>query len=513
MTDFQASLAQLRKEHYWDQLPIQPDVDEKGIDDGEDFKVEEDLSKGAVLKAVLQEGSGDFPAKQDLVYLHVTLIKSGQIVASTRQEYGGQGHANAYLLGQSQDLLKGIELAVLRMKPGERASLEIKPSYAYQHPKWTAAVPVSLRPDEALHAEVELVEVVPGRKVSTLHGQPDTYKILTKGGDEWETPRAPYRVTLHVTARPCSVGGQGGVDEYFATAEGAPLQAVLGSGALPPGLDAAVTAMVRGESSTVSCPRSAASGASGIPDPPSSSEAQRIDFEVTLVDFVQIRDLSGDGQMAVDMAVRLMLCGETSLVTCSWEKAFHREADAPEGLRPGGTLEFEVTMIDFHRDTIREDTTLEERVEIATKWKDQGNQLFKRGELKLAKAKYLKAARVMERTGAPDDATHMANVAVQVSCYLNMALCALKQQEAGEAMHYTGKTLEFDPGNAKAYFRRAQALALLGNYEEAAQELDAAAALDGGLEAEVAREKAKMAVQQKQDAAKQRAQFGKFFKS
>lgn len=48
------------------------------------------------------------------VYLHVTLIKSGQVVASTRQEYGGQGHANAYLLGQSQDLLKGIELAVLR---------------------------------------------------------------------------------------------------------------------------------------------------------------------------------------------------------------------------------------------------------------------------------------------------------------------------------------------------------------------------------------------------------------
>lgn len=38
-------------------------------------------------------------------------------------------------------------------------------------------------------------------------------------------------------------------------------------------------------------------------------------------------------------------------------------------------------MIDFHRDTIREDTTLEERVEIATKWKDQGNQLFKRVRL------------------------------------------------------------------------------------------------------------------------------------
>lgn len=56
----------------------------------------------------------------------MTLIKSGQVVASTRQEYGGQGHANAYLLGQSQDLLKGIELAVLRTIWGEggKAGLE-----------------------------------------------------------------------------------------------------------------------------------------------------------------------------------------------------------------------------------------------------------------------------------------------------------------------------------------------------------------------------------------------------
>lgn len=30
------------------------------------------------------------------------------------------------------------------------------------------------------------------------------------------------------------------------------------------------------------------------------------------------------------MAVRLMLKGETSLVTSDWDRAFHREEDAPE---------------------------------------------------------------------------------------------------------------------------------------------------------------------------------------
>lgn len=49
-----------------------------------------------------------------------------------------------------------------------------------------------------------------------------------------------------------------------------------------------------------------------------------------------------------------------------------------QGLQRGSKLDFEVTMVDFHRDTIREDTSLEERVQIATKWKEQGNQLYKR---------------------------------------------------------------------------------------------------------------------------------------
>lgn len=103
--------------------------------------------------------------------------------------------------------------------------------------------------------------------------------------------------------------------------------------------------------------------------------------------------------------------------------------------------------------------------------------------LKLAKAKYLKASKVVERivdysdeqayeqsqalqaSGAqrraasmkrlPGSADHpLVHVSnptkrpysnhqlSQVSCYLNMALCATKQREAAEAIHYCNKALE-----------------------------------------------------------------------
>lgn len=48
------------------------------------------------------------------VFLHVTLIKDEHVIWSTRSDYGGQGHAEPYLLGKSKSLIKGIELAVLR---------------------------------------------------------------------------------------------------------------------------------------------------------------------------------------------------------------------------------------------------------------------------------------------------------------------------------------------------------------------------------------------------------------
>ncbi|KAL6766237.1 FKB99 [Auxenochlorella protothecoides x Auxenochlorella symbiontica] len=574
---FQSCLALLQLQVYRETLELQPNVDEKGIDDEADFQQAEDLSKGAILKATLDEGSGEVPATNDLVFLHLRIGKGNSYLTSTRPEDGGQGHPQPFILGKSKNLLKGLELAVRGMRRGERAVLDIQPGYAYQHRTWVLDIPPGLRKGDTIHAEVELVEVVPGRTVRAVLAAEDTFKVTEQAGRDFETPRAPYKVKLHLRASTPSSDDRplGASQTYFTMQSGTPLEATLDSGQLPPGLDAALHSMVRGERSIVTCPHEAASGGTLVPDPDASGSG-RAEFAIELLDFTQVRDLTGSGELvktimqqgegvfpvdcpvedsliqahwrvrrqgageawvfdtrsagdaqrpiefdtgmatvpdAVDMAVRLMLEGEVALVTSSWRYAYQGRADAPQGVTEGDTLEFEVELVHFERDQIREDTTTAGRLTVASKWKDQGNMLFRRELLKLAKAKYLKASKVVERiVDYADDQTYKQSQTLQVSCYLNLALCATKQREAAEAIHYCNKALEVDPACAKALFRRAAALALVGEYASAREDLQAAVGIDASLEPDAKRETARLASQEKAQAAKQRKGFGRFFK-
>lgn len=69
-----------------------------------------------------------------------------------------------------------------------------------------------------------------------------------------------------------------------------------------------------------------------------------------------------------------------------------------------------------------------------------------------------------------------------------------------------------DPACAKALFRRAAALALVGEYASAREDLQAAVNIDASLEPDAKRETARLASQEKAQAAKQRKGFGRFFK-
>lgn len=82
---------------------------------------------------------------------------------------------------------------------------------------------------------LQLVQVIPSRRIRALHGHADTYKLIGELGDEWETPRAPYRVSFHIKARMASQGSEDSAEPYFSTVGKSPVEAVLGSGALPPG--------------------------------------------------------------------------------------------------------------------------------------------------------------------------------------------------------------------------------------------------------------------------------------
>lgn len=133
-----------------------------------------------------------------------------------------------------------------------------------------------------------------------------------------------------------------------------------------------------------------------------------------------------------------------------------------------------------------------------------------------------------------------------MSCYLNLALCAQKNRESAEATHYSDKALEcvdgeaghaqtwrsiaccpaegwtpptgvpctcrVDPKSVKAYFRRAAAATLVGDYDSARQDLAAAVEIDPSFEPDAKRELARYAGEERAQAQKQKASFGSFFK-
>lgn len=104
---------------------------------------------------------------------------------------------------------------------------------------------------------------------------PDSASFLRtlRAGQGWESPRPPFDVVLHATARLASTTGRQQEGEpYFSSTEGQPLACSLGAGQLPPGVEAALGAMMRGQEAVLLCPLAQLRGGSLMPDPPNADE-------------------------------------------------------------------------------------------------------------------------------------------------------------------------------------------------------------------------------------------------
>lgn len=254
------------------------------------------------------------------VFLHYSLQNQhGDVLLSTRAEHGGSGRPQPFVLGRGRRMLRGMELGVMgacrqgwreraaaqpkrhaskvaagligwcrrdappslccaatptaEMARGERAMLDIQPSYAFQHKDSGLAAPQGLRPEMAVAVDVtvggwvDAVEqqgcshVQDGLNVAPLaHSPPflspckqlthwyqsagvkcvgesgDAFLRTLQPGQGWECPRPPFEVSLHAAARVASTSGRQQEGEpYFSTAGAEPLTCSLGAGSLPPG--------------------------------------------------------------------------------------------------------------------------------------------------------------------------------------------------------------------------------------------------------------------------------------
>ncbi|EFN57340.1 hypothetical protein CHLNCDRAFT_142698 [Chlorella variabilis] len=528
---------------------VDPDVDDKelGVDDAAKFREEEDMKGGAVLKGTVEPGEGEAtPQEGDLVFLHYSLLdEHRQVLRSTLHEHGGSGRPQPFVVGRGRRMLRGMELGVLEMRRGERAMLNIKPDYAFLHKDSGLPLPQGLRREAPVVADVTLTSWYPGSSVKCVGPASDVFLRTLRPGQGWESPRLPFDVSLHINARTGSTTGrQDEGDSYFSSTNGEPLACPLGAGQLPPGVETALSAMQRQQEAVAYCPTSQLYGSKLLPDPPDVADGTApataqsyAEIKLHLLDFSQVRDMTGDGAVVkrivrkgegefpmdcpledsrVRVHYRVKAQGEEQWSLDSREdgQAAPLEFDTGMGEVPesGCSMEFEVELIDFEKEPTQHALSGADKLKHAARLKEQGNMLFKQGKTKLARQKYQKALKMVGGALELDSEEDFAAAsATKAACLLNLARCAEREQEWGEALGWCTKAINEDDSYAKAYFRRAVVAACLGEYESARGDLAICAELDESTAEECEQELQRMERQEQAAEAKTRDALKGFF--
>ena len=88
---------------------------------------------------------------------------------------------------------------------------------------------------------LQLTHWYPGSSVKCLGPNSDIFLRTLRAGQGWESPRPPFKVSLHISARTASTSGRQEEAEeaegraYYTSVSGTPLSCSLGAGQLPPG--------------------------------------------------------------------------------------------------------------------------------------------------------------------------------------------------------------------------------------------------------------------------------------
>jgi FKBP-type peptidyl-prolyl cis-trans isomerase len=196
----------------------------------------------------------------------------------------------------------------------------------------------------------------------------------------------------------------------------------------------------------------------------------------------------------LEMCLKLMVPGETSLIQCASKYAYDtlKEDDAIGSHVPKNSdVEWEVTLVGFEKPRPLATLTLEESVVEAGKRKTKANALFNSARYKYAQEKYeqlLKELNSVVETGLEDPEDKESEFSqmetLVLSCMLNLAACAQKLGDYPVALKHCNKVLEASPENTKALYRRGQTLASLSEWEAARRDYKSMASINEELKSE-----------------------------
>ncbi|BAF12096.1 peptidyl-prolyl cis-trans isomerase PASTICCINO1 [Oryza sativa Japonica Group] len=534
-------------------LPPPPAKKKKSPTEEEAEKRRKKLTPGSLMKGLIRSGGGDAtPAEGDQVIVHCTTRTiDGIIVNSTRREHGGKGVPLRFVLGKSKMIL-GFAEGFPTMLMGEIAMFKMKPQIHYAEEDCPVTAPDGFPKDDELQFEIEMLDFFKAKIVAEDLG---VVKKIIDEGKGWETPREPYEVTARITAR------TGDGKELLPSKE-EPYFFTIGKSEVPKGLEMGIGSMAREEKAIIYVTSAYLTNSSLIPQLEGIEEVQ---FEVELVQFVQVRDMLGDGRLikrrvvdgkgefpmdcplhdsllrvhykgmlldepksifydtrvdnhgeplefcsgeglvpeGFEMCVRLMLPGEKSIVTCPPDFAYDK-FPRPANVPEGAHVQWEIELLGFEMPKDWTGFTFQEIMDDAEKIKTTGNRLFKEGKFELAKAKYEKVLREYNHVHPQDDDEGKIFANSRSSLHLNVAACYQKMGEYRKSIDTCNKVLEANPVHVKALYRRGMSYMLLGDFDDAKKDFEKMIAVDKSSEpdATAALNKLKQTIQETEKKAR-----------
>ncbi|GLI61315.1 hypothetical protein VaNZ11_003671 [Volvox africanus] len=225
---------------------------------------------------------------------------------------------------------------------------------------------------------------------------------------------------------------------------------------------------------------------------------------------------TGCGELpeGLEMALKLMVPGEVSRVVAAPRFAYLGREDRPPGIPGDATVEFEVELLDFEREGHWQNLSFEERYVLAERLKSKGNELFRKGQHKYARARYERLLRLLESTRDFETQEEVDRIdGYKVAVLGNLALVCTQLEEYMAAVAACDKGLQYEQENAKLHFRKGKAQSLFGDYEYAAETLKLALEYDSSIEKEINAELAANTERQKAALRKQKRDMGNFFKT
>lgn len=489
-----------------------------------------DIVPGALLKAVIRSGDGGRrPSEGDQIIFHyVTRSKEGVVIESSRSDFGGKGTPLRLTLGKSK-MFAGWEEGITTMTKGEIAMLKVQTELHFGDPECPIPAPENFPVSDELLFEVELFSFGKAKSITEDLG---VTKVVLEEGEGWETARPPYEVKLWLTGR--ALCGS----TFFTNKDGDPLQIEFGKEQLPEELENAIGTMTKKEKSIIYMSSShckSTSNALKLNIPPQVPE---LEFEVELVQLIQVRDMFGDGLLVkrrlqdgvgefpvncplqdsvlrihyktllpddggrtvfdsrsnggepivfasgegvvpegLEASVRLMLPGELALINSASKYAYDK-FPRPPYIPEGASVQWEVELLDFESAKDWTGLNFQEIMAEADSIKTTGNRLFKEGKYELAIAKYEKVLRDFKHVNPDGDEEAKELQDTNNSLLLNVAACYQRLHEYIKSIETCNKVLEGNPHHVKGLFRRGNAYMELGDFDEARADFKQMIAID-----------------------------------